>query len=126
MKIVALIARILLGAIFLVFGLNGFLHFIPAPPPAGLAGQLVTVLFASHYAWVIFAVQVLGGALLLVDRYVVLALVLLGPVIVNILTFHILMAPAGLPLAAVVTVLWAILAVRNKQHLAGIFAPRGE
>ncbi len=126
MKIVALIARILLGAIFLVFGLNGFLHFIPAPPPSGLAGQFVTVLFASHYTWVIFAVQVIGGALLLVDRYVVLALVLLGPVIVNILTFHVLMAPAGVPLAAVVTLLWAILAVRNKQHLAGIFAPRGE
>jgi len=126
MKITALIARILLGVIFVVFGLNGFLHFIPAPMPTGLAGQFVTVLFASHYTWVIFGVQLLGGVLLLVGRYVVLALVMLGAVIVNILTFHVLMAPSGLPLALVVTVLWAILAVRNKQHLAGIFAPRGE
>jgi putative oxidoreductase len=126
MKITALIARILLGIVFVVFGLNGFLHFILAPMPTGLAGQFVTVLFASHYTWVIFGVQLLGGVLLLVGRYVVLALVLLGAVIVNILTFHILMAPAGLPLALVVTVLWAILAVRNKQHLAGIFVPHGE
>ena len=126
MKITALIARILLGVIFVVFGLNGFLHFIPAPMPTGLAGQFVTVLFASHYTWVIFGVQLLGGVLLLVGRYVVLALVLLGAVIVNILTFHILMAPAGLPLALVVTALWVILAVRNKQHLAGIFVPESE
>jgi putative oxidoreductase len=126
MKITALIARILLGLVFLVFGLNGFLHFIPAPPPPGIAGQFVTVLFVSHFAWLIFGVQVIGGVLLLVGRYVVLGLMLLGPVIVNILTFHILMAPAGLPLALIVAILWAILAVRNKQHLAGIFVARSE
>jgi len=70
---------------------------------------------------VIFSVQVLGGVLLLVNRFVVLAVVLLGPVIVNILCFHALMAPEGLPLAIVVAVLWVILAVRYKQYLAGIF-----
>jgi putative oxidoreductase len=124
MKIASLIARWLLGLIFLVFGLNGFLHFIPMPPPAGLAGQFFTALFASHYYVVIFAVQVLGGALLLVNRFVPLALVLLGPVIVNIFFFHLLMAPAGLPLAIVVAILWTILAVRNKPHFAGIFVQR--
>lgn len=122
MKIAALISRLLLGLIFLVFGLNGFLHFIPMPPPTGVAGQFFGTLFASHYYVVIFGIQVLGGLLLLINRYVPLALVLLGPIIVNIFFFHTLMAPAGLPLAIVVVILWSILAVRNKQHFAGIFA----
>jgi putative oxidoreductase len=124
MRIASIIARYLLGLIFLVFGLNGFLHFIPMPPPKGLAGRFGEVIFVSHYWIVIFGVQVLGGVLLLVNRFVPLALVLLGPVIVNILFFHALMAPEGLPLAIVVVVLWSILAVRYKQYLAGIFVQR--
>jgi hypothetical protein len=124
MKIASVIARYLLGLIFLVFGLNGFLHFIPMPPPTGLAAQFGGAIFASHYWVLIFGLQVLGGLLLLLNRFVVLALVLLGPVIVNILFFHLLMAPEGIPLAAVVVVLWLILAVRYKQYLAGIFVQR--
>jgi putative oxidoreductase len=126
MKIASLVARLLLGFVFLVFGLNGFLHFIPMPPPAGLAGRFMEVVFASHYWVLIFAVQAIGGLLLLVNRYVPLALVLLGPVIVNILNFHILMAPEGLPLAVIVTALWVVVALRNKRHLAGILSQRGE
>ncbi|MDP9339070.1 MAG: hypothetical protein M3P45_09400 [Acidobacteriota bacterium] len=122
MKIAALISRFLLGLIFVVFGLNGFLHFIPMPPPTGVAGQFFGAIFASHYYVVIFGLQVIGGLLLLINRFVPLALVLLAPVIVNIFFFHVLMAPAGLPLAIVVVILWAILAVRNKQYFAGIFA----
>jgi hypothetical protein len=110
-----------LGLIFLVFGLNGFLHFIPMPPPTGVAGQFFGAIFASHYWVVIFGVQVIGGVLLLINRFVPLALVLLGPVIVNIFFFHMLMAPAGLPLAILVVILWSILAVRNKRHFAGLF-----
>jgi putative oxidoreductase len=121
MKIASLIARLLLGLIFIVFGLNGFLHFIPMPPPKGLAAQFGGVIFASHYWVVIFGIQVIGGLLLLVNRFVPLALVLLGPVIVNIFFFHVLMAPEGIPLAIVVVVLWVILAVRYKQYLTGIF-----
>jgi putative oxidoreductase len=124
MKIASVIARYLLGLIFLVFGLNGFLHFIPMPPPTGLAAQFGGAIFASHYWVLIFGLQVLGGLLLLLNRFVVLALVLLGPVIVNILFFHLLMAPEGIPLAAVVVVLWLILAVRYKQYLVGIFVQR--
>ena len=124
MKVAALIARLLLGLIFVVFGLNGFLHFIPMPPPTGTAGQFFGAIFVSHYWVVIFALQLIGGALLLVNRYVPLALVLLGPVIVNIFFFHALMAPAGLPMAILVVILWAIVAVRNKQHLAGIFVAK--
>jgi putative oxidoreductase len=124
MKIASTIARYLLGLIFLVFGLNGFLHFIPMPPPKGLAAQFGGAIFVSHYWVVIFGLQMIGGVLLLVNRFVPLALVLLGPVIVNIFFFHALMAPEGLPLAIVVVVLWLILAVRYKQYLAGIFVQR--
>ena len=126
MKIASLIARVLLGIIFLVFGLNGFLHFLPMPPPTGVAAQFFGSIFASHYWVVIFTVQTIGGLLLLLNRFVPLALVILGAVIVNIFFFHALMAPAGLPLAIVVVVLWAIVANRNKQYLAGIFVPRTE
>jgi len=97
MKIAAIIARSLLGLLFLVFGLNGFLHFIPMPPPTGLAGQYMGALFVSHYLVAVFLLQVAGGFLLLVNRFVPIGLVLLGPVIVNILLFHSLMAPEGLP-----------------------------
>jgi uncharacterized membrane protein YphA (DoxX/SURF4 family) len=124
MKIASTIARYLLGLIFLVFGLNGFLHFIPMPPPKGLAAQFGGAIFASHYWVVVFGLQVIGGVLLLVNRFVPLALVLLGPVIVNIFFFHALMAPEGLPMAIVVVLLWSILAVRYKQYLAGIFVQR--
>jgi hypothetical protein len=123
-RIASIIARYLLGLIFLVFGLNGFLHFIPMPPPKGLAAQFGGAIFVSHYWVVIFGVQVIGAVLLLVNRFVPLALVLLGPVIVNIFFFHALMAPEGLPLAIVVVVLWVILAVRYKQYFAGIFVQR--
>ena len=126
MKVASLIARLLLGLIFVVFGLNGFLHFIPMPPPTGLAGQFAGALFVSHFTVVIFGIQLIGGLLLLLNRFVPLALVLLGPVIVNIFFFHALMAPSGLPLAIVVVVLWLIIAWRNKRHLGGILVHRSE
>ncbi len=126
MKTVALISRLLLGLIFLVFGLNGFLHFIPMKMPAGPAGQFMGAVFATHYWALIFACQVLGGLLLLIGRYVPLALVILGPVIVNIFFFHVFMAPEGLPLAVIVVILWVIVAWYNRRHLAGILAQRTE
>lgn len=126
MKIASLIARLLMGLVFAVFGLNGFLHFIKAPMPTGIAGQFVGAIFASGFWVVIFGIQVIGGVLFLVNRFVPLALVLIGPMIVNILCFHALMGAPGLPLAIVVAVLWAIVAIRNKQHLAGIFVQRTE
>jgi uncharacterized membrane protein YphA (DoxX/SURF4 family) len=126
MKIASLIARLLLGLIFLAFGLNGFLHFIPMPPPTGVALQFFMAMIATRYWVVIFGVQVIGGVLLLVNRFVPLALVLLGPVIVNVFFFHMFMAPAGLPLAIVVVVLWVLLAVRNKQYFSSIFVQRTE
>jgi putative oxidoreductase len=124
MKTVSYIAQYLAGVIFLVFGLNGFLHFIPLPPPEGVAGQFMGALFVSHYLAVIFAVQVIGAILLLVNRFVPLALAVLAPVIVNILCFHALMAPSGLPLALVVAVLWVLIFVRVRPAFAGLFQSR--
>jgi uncharacterized membrane protein YphA (DoxX/SURF4 family) len=125
MKIVTLIARLLLGLICLVFGLNGFLNFINmGPMPAGLAGQFIGALALSHYFWVVAALEVAGGALLLVNRLVPLALVLLGPVIVNIILYHVFLNPSGAGLAAVVTVLWVIVFYSYRQYFSGIFVSR--
>jgi putative oxidoreductase len=124
MKIAALIARMLLGLVFLVVGLNGFLNFIPGALPSGPAGQFLSLLIQSHYDLVVSALQLAGGVLLLVNRYVPLALVLLGPVIVNIVLFHLLMYPDGLPLAAAVALLWGIVALRHRQYFSGIFVRR--
>ena len=125
MKIVTLIARLLLGLIFVVLGLNGFLNFLSmGPMPSGLAGQFIGALVLSHYFWVVAGLQVAGGGLLLVNRYVPLALVLLGPVIVNIICYHVFLNPSGAPLAAVVTVLWFIVFYGKRQHFSGIFVQR--
>jgi hypothetical protein len=124
MKTASTIARYLAGLIFLVFGLNGFLNFIPLPPPGGIAGQFMGALYASHYLWVIFAFQLVAGVLLLVNRYVPFAVAVLAPVIVNILTFHALMAPSGLPLALFVAVLWALIFVDVQPAFAGLFQSR--
>ena len=125
MKIVTLIARILLGLIFVVFGLNGFLNFLSmGPMPSGLAGQFVGALVLSHYFWVVAALQVAGGVLLLVGRFVPLGLVLLGPVIVNIILYHVFLNPTGLSLAVVVAILWLIVFYGYRQSFSAIFAHR--
>jgi len=124
MRAISAIARYLAGGVFLVFGLNGFLNFIPMPPPAGIAGQFMGALYASHYLWLIFAFQLVAGVLLLANRYVPLALAMLAPVIVNILSFHVLMAPSGLPLALLVAVLWAVIFVDVRPAFAALFQAR--
>jgi putative oxidoreductase len=124
MKIITVIARFLLGLIFLVFGLNGFLHFIPSSPPSGTAGQFVGALFVSNYLVVVFLLQLISAVLLLTNRYVPLALTLLAPIIVNILLFHALMAPSGLSLALVVTVLWIFVFLSVRSSFGGLFQPR--
>ena len=125
MRIAAMIARLLLGLIFVVFGLNAFLQFIPmGPPPTGLAGQFIGALFQSHYLWVVAVLQIAGGALLLVNRYVPLGLVLLGPVIVNILLYHLLLNPVGIGMAVLVTALWFIVFYWHCAAFSGIFAQR--
>src|ERR1700676_473590 len=125
MKIAIMIVRILLGLIFTVFGLNGFLQFIPVGSlPSGLAGQYLTVLFQSHYVLFVSFFQVAGGVLLLVNRYVPLGLTILAPIIVNILLYHFLLNLVGLPLALTVTVFWIVLFFHYRQHFSGLFVQR--
>jgi len=125
MKIATLIARLLLGLIFVVFGLNGFLNFLNmGPMPSGLAGQFIGALAQSHYYWVVAALQVAGGALLLVNRFMPLALVLLGPVIVNIILYLVFLIPSGAALAILVVILWGIVFYSYRQYFSGIFVQR--
>ena len=125
MKILTLIARLLLGLIFVVFGLNGFLNFLSmGPMPSGLAGQFIGALVLSHYFWVVAALQIAGGALLLVNRFVPLGLVLLGPVIVNIVLYHVFLNLTGVALAIVVVVLWLIVFYGHRQYFSGLFVQR--
>jgi len=123
MKTLTIIARSLLGLIFVVFGLNAFLRFIPMPPPEGLAGDFMKALFVSHYFYVVAVLQIAAGALLLLGRFVPLGLTLLGPVIVNILLFHIFLQPAGLPLAVVVGALALFLLWAYRQAFGGLIKP---
>ncbi len=125
MKITATIARIILGCVFVFFGLNIFFQFLHMPPPpSGPAGDFARALFVSHYLYVVAALQVIGGLLCLAGRFVPLGLTLLGPVIVNILLFHILLNPAGLPLAIIVTVLALIVLWHHRAAFAGLVKSR--
>jgi putative oxidoreductase len=124
MKVASTISRYLLGLVFLTFGLNGFLNFIHMPPPTGVAAQFFGALFVSRLYVVIFALQILPAVLLLANRYVPLALTILAAVIVNILSFHILMAPAGLPLALFVSILWLLVFIDHRQAFSPLFQAR--
>jgi putative oxidoreductase len=124
MKIATVIARVLLGLIFVVFGSNIFLHFIPMPPPSpGLVGDFTKALFLSHYLHVVAVFQIVGGLLLLIGRFVPLGLLLLAPVIVNIDLVHILMDPSGLPMASVISILLVFLVWRYRDAFAGLVRP---
>jgi uncharacterized membrane protein YphA (DoxX/SURF4 family) len=124
MKIATIIVRVLLGIMFVVFGSNIFLHFIPMPPQKpSLATDFGKALMESHYMYVVGLLQVLGGLLLLIGRFVPLGLTLLGPVIVNILLFHMFLDPSGLPMALVVSVLALFLLWRYRASFAGLVKP---
>ena len=123
MKIATIIARVLLGLVFVVFGSNAFLHFIPMPPMQGPGGAFIGAMYETHYLYVVAGCQVLGGLILLIGRYIPLGLTLLGPVIVNILCFHIFMNHQGLPLALVVAALALFLLWRYRANFAGLLKP---
>ncbi len=124
MKIASLIARYLLALIFLVFGFNGFFHFIPMQMPAGTGGQFMGAVFVSNFFIVVYLLQVIPAILLFLGRFVPLALILIAPVIVNILCFHIFMAPSGLPIAIFVLALWLLAASGVRSAFEGILQQR--
>jgi putative oxidoreductase len=124
MKILTIIVRVFLGLIFLFFGSNGLLHFLPMPPlPQGVAGEYLHSFFASGYVYVVSAFQLIAGLLLLIGKFVPLGLTILGAIIVNIWAFHLLMAPEGLPPAVVVSVLELFLVWSYRDRFAGILRP---
>lgn len=114
MKVVTVIARILLGLMFVVFGSNAFLHFLPMPEMSGPAGDFIGSMYITGYLKVIAAFQIVGGALLLIGPYVPLGLTLLGPVIVNIVLYHVFMDQSGLMMAAIVSVVSLFLLWRYR------------
>jgi putative oxidoreductase len=122
MKIATVIARVLLGLIFVVFGFNGFLHFIhmPPPPPDSPAGQFFAAVSTTGFMSVIFLLQIVGGLLVLIGFYVPLGLTILCPIIFNILLFHICMAPQGLPLAILCSLLALFLIWRYWANFGGL------
>jgi hypothetical protein len=125
MKIASTIARYLLGLIFTVFALNGFLHFIPQPPLANsLAIQFLTSVSESHFAAFFFAIQLLGGLLLLSGYFVPLALTLLAAELYNILAFHLTLAPASIAPALVASILWVLVFLQHREGFRGIFSAK--
>ena len=121
MRIVPVMARLLLGVIFFVFGLNGFMGFIPMPPLTGTAGAFIGALFSSHYLYLVSGVQLIAGVLLLLNRFVPLALAMLAPMLANIIAYHVTMQMEGWPLAVFTIILWAIVVWRYRAHFASLF-----
>jgi putative oxidoreductase len=124
MKYVIIVVRVLLGLMFAVFGSNAFLHFIPMPEIPGQAGAFMGALVSSGYIYVIALLQVLGGLLLLLGgRFVALGLTLLGPVIVNIVLYHIFLDTQGLPMAIGVSLAALFLLWVYRFKFPAIFQP---
>jgi uncharacterized membrane protein YphA (DoxX/SURF4 family) len=124
MKIVSTIARYLLGLMFTVFGLNGFLNFIHQPPPPNpLAQQFLTAVSSSHFAAFFFAVQLLAGLLMLSGFFIPLALTLLAAELYNILAFHLTLTP-GIAPALVACVLWVLVFLQYRESFRGILSAR--
>jgi putative oxidoreductase len=125
MKTTSIIARYLLGLIFTVFGLNGFLQFIHQPPPTNpLAMQFLVSVSASHFAAFFFAVQVLGGLLLLSGYFIPLALTALAAELYNILAFHLTLSPATIAPALLASVLWILVFLQYRESFRDIFTAK--
>ena len=125
MKIASTISRYLLGLIFTVFGLNGFLNFIhQTPPPSPLAIQFLVVVSSSHFAAFFFAVQLLAGLLLLSGYFVPLALMLLAAELYNILAFHLTLAPTSIPPALLASVLWILVFLQYRASFKEVLAAK--
>ena len=108
-----------------MFGLNGFVNFLSLGPlPTGLGGQFIGALFQSHNLLVVAALEIVGGLLLLVNRFGPLALVVLRPVILNILLYHLFLNPAGIPLPILVTIMWLFVFYRHRQNFSAVFVQR--
>lgn len=125
MKIAAMIARYLLGLGFVVFGLNAFLQFMPPPEMTDQGGQFMGLMFESGYFNFVAVIKIVGGLFLLLGRFVPLGLTLLGPVLVNILLFHVAFDPAGIGMGLVFTVLWFLVFWQYKDSFRTVLSADG-
>ena len=126
MKYVVLVSRILLGLMFFIFGLNGLLHFLPMKYPTGDALTWMSLMSAHHWLNFVAVVQVIGGLLILVGRFVPLGIALLAPIIVNILLYHFLFWPHGIAPALIAALLELILLSAYWRSFAPLFVPNPE
>lgn len=121
MKNAILVARILLGAIFVLFGINYFVPFLPMPESSPEAGAFFGALVGTGYMMPLIKItEIVGGAMLLLGAWVPLGLILLAPIVVNILAFHVFLDPAGLPLTILVVALQVFLARAYWSSFAGV------
>lgn len=126
-KLQVLIPRILLGFMFLLYGLDGFLHFMPPYPSSDKASALVAALIDSGFLWPMMkAIQIIAGILLLINYYVPLALLLLAPLIVIIFCMHLFINPAGLPIGITIVVLELILAWFYRDYFRSTLVRKAE
>ena len=125
MRYAVVIAKVLLGAGFIVFGLDGFLHFLPSPPlPEGHAKTFIETMNATPYFKVVKFLEVLGGIFILSGRLAPLGLLILGPVMVNILLYDIFMFPGGLPVVLFLGALALFIGYRHRDYFAPFFKVR--
>jgi putative oxidoreductase len=122
MKIATLIVRILLGLMFTVFGLNTFFHFLPMQMPPGDAGTLMTIMFSHGWFTFIGALYVIAGVLLLIGRYVGIALTILGPIVVVILLYHFTLMHQGIGMALFTAAMEVFLIYAYRHHFGDIFS----
>ena len=115
------IARYLLGLSFIVFGLNGFLDFIPMESPSGEAGTFLGALAATGYMLpMIKLTEIVAGLMLVMNRYTTLALLLLAPIVINILAFHLFLDSAGLLLALMLLSMEVLLIYQNREKFCNL------
>lgn len=125
MKYATITARVLLGAVFLIFGLNYFLKFIPIPPSDGLAAQFMGALFASKFLLVVKLIEIIGAGLLLSGRFAPLGLTLLGPIVISITLYDLLLAKAFNPAGALVGLLSLFLLYAYRKNFSALIeAPK--
>ena len=122
-SIIVISARVVLGLIYFVFGLNFFLQFLPPQPhPEGVVAAFTGGLFQSGYFFpVLKGIEVVAGALLLIGFFVPLALVVVFPISVQILLFHVILAPAGAPMGIIIIALNLYLAWVYRDHYKPLF-----
>lgn len=126
LRFAPVLARFLLGLAFAVFGANGFLHIIPLPPPPPAAGAFLGGLGASGYFFpLLSATELVAGLLLLSNRFVPLALLLLAPVVVNIMAYHIILAPPDVA-SVLVSLAQLYLAWTYRDSFRGVLSARVE